>query len=321
VGATEQLAARYQRFAEVEARGSSPLYEALALGVASDTFALEFLAALPKPKRQPNLLFAAVRHVCGMPVDWPMFRTMLRDHAAEIRATMLQRQTQTNEPGRCATLLPVLARLPQPLALLEVGAAAGLCLLPDRYGYDYGGRALAPPCHEAPVFACSANAATPIPECHVCISWRLGLDLHPLSVANSAHTVWLETLVWPEHSARLERLRAAVAVARRDPPHVAQGDLLQNFVSCARQAPAAATLVVFHSAVLAYVADATVREEFASAVRRSGAVWISNETPGVFRSIVAPRGPRGAFLLSVDGLPRAWTDPHGNWIEWIGETG
>jgi hypothetical protein len=30
----------------------------------------------------------------------------------------------------------MLARLPEPLALLEVGASAGLCLLPDFYTYD-----------------------------------------------------------------------------------------------------------------------------------------------------------------------------------------
>ena len=68
---SEQLAARYRRFAEVEAHGRSPLYEALALGVAADAFALEFLATLPDEKRQPNLLFAALRHVGGTPRDWP----------------------------------------------------------------------------------------------------------------------------------------------------------------------------------------------------------------------------------------------------------
>ncbi len=141
---SEQIAARFRRFAEVEARGRSPLYEACAVGVAGDTFALEFLAVLPDGKQQPNLLFAALRHVCGTPRDWPAFRATLRDNAPAIRATMLARRTQTNEAGRCATLLPVLARLPQPLALLEVGASAGLCLLPDRYGYDYGVSKLTP---------------------------------------------------------------------------------------------------------------------------------------------------------------------------------
>jgi hypothetical protein len=37
-----------------------------------------------------------------------------------------------------AVLLPLLVSLPQPLALLEVGASAGLCLYPDVYAYRYG---------------------------------------------------------------------------------------------------------------------------------------------------------------------------------------
>lgn len=51
---TEQLAARYRRFAEVEAHGRSPLYEAITLGVADDADALAFLLALPEDKRQPK---------------------------------------------------------------------------------------------------------------------------------------------------------------------------------------------------------------------------------------------------------------------------
>jgi len=48
------------------------------------------------------------------------------------------------------------------LALLEVGAAAGLCLLIDRYAYDYG-RTRVPPIDgssDAPVFTCQANDRT-----------------------------------------------------------------------------------------------------------------------------------------------------------------
>lgn len=321
---SEPLAARFRRFAEIEVRGRSPRYEAFALGVAADAFTLDFLASLPEQKQQPNLLFAALRHACGTPRDWPAFRALLRERADAVRATMLARRTQTNEAGRCATLLPVLARLPQPLALLEVGAAAGLCLLPDRYGYDYGARRLVPPSTDAPVFPCRTDSATPLPSAQPLVAWRRGMDLHPLDVADAADCAWLETLVWPEQSERLHRLRAALAVARRDPPPIARGDLLGDLSACARQAPADATLVVFHSAVLAYVADVAVREAFGQAVRKLGAVWVSNEAPGVFPSIrerLSRPGPRGAFLLSVDGVPMAWTDPHGGWMEWIGAEG
>ena len=138
-GVRDQLAARgTRRFAEIEARDRSPLYASIASSVAADPFALEFLGALPDEKQQPNLLLAAVRYVCGAAEDWPQFRAMLRDNAPAVAAVMRARRTQTNEPARCATLLPALARLSQPLALLEVGVSAGLCLLPDRYGYDYG---------------------------------------------------------------------------------------------------------------------------------------------------------------------------------------
>jgi Uncharacterized protein conserved in bacteria (DUF2332) len=51
------VAERYQRFAEREARGCSPLYERFALGVAGDPELLALLESLPPAKQQPNLLF------------------------------------------------------------------------------------------------------------------------------------------------------------------------------------------------------------------------------------------------------------------------
>lgn len=315
-----QLPERYRRFAEREVRGRSPLYETLAYGVAGDSFCLDFLAALPDAAQQPNLLFAALRHVCGTPRDWPEFRALLAANAGAIRTTMLTRRTRTNETGRCATLLPVLSRLRQPLALIEVGASAGLCLLPDRYGYTYGTQRLRAPTSGAPVLACRASPLTPLPAALPDIAWRAGLDLDPVDLTDAGQRAWLETLVWPEQTDRLQRLRGAMAVAQADPPRVVRGDLRTDLPALARAAPAGATLVVFHSAVLAYVPDVAMREAFARTVRDIGAVWISNEAPGVFASIrdrLPGRGPEGAFVLAVDGNPVAWTDPHGAWIDWI----
>ena len=126
-------AENYRRFGAREAQGRSPLYAELAAGVADDPEVLAFLADLPREKRQPNLLLAAVRYLAGVQPGYAAFRAVVLDRRAEVAATMLARRTQTNEPARCATLLPVLASLRPPLALLEVGASAGLNLRADRF--------------------------------------------------------------------------------------------------------------------------------------------------------------------------------------------
>ncbi len=314
-----RIAERYRVFAQREATGVSPLYESLALAVAECRELLQQLAGLPPGKEQPNLLLAAVRHLCGTPRDAAQFLDWTRARWPEIEAIMLARSTQTNEPARCATLLPLLARLAQPLALLEVGASAGLCLLPDRYGYDYGRRALRPDA-QAPVFPCRADEATPLPEGLPQVVWRAGLDLNPLDLAEQDQAGWLETLVWPEQEARAERLRLAIALARQDPPRLLQGDLLGDLRQLAADAPPAATLVIFHSAVLAYLATIDERMAFVEQVRSLPAVWISNEAPTVLPDLSASLHlpeDESRFLMLQDGKPCALTGPHGQSIDWI----
>jgi hypothetical protein len=312
---------RYLGWADNEAHGLSPLYEALARGVAESDALLAFLASLPEPKQQPNLLFAAVRHLYGTPKDARQLEDLVVRHPDEIRRVILARRTQTNEPGRCAVLLPALARLPQPLALLEVGASAGLCLLPDLYAYDYGRARLAPERADAgaPVFPCAANDATPLPDRLPTVAWRAGLDLNPLDVRDPEAASWLETLVWPGMEPRAQRLHAAMEVARRHPPRVVRGDLLHDLPALAAQAPPDATLVIFHTAVLAYVAPEG-RERFADTVRGLDAVWISNESPAVFPSIAARLNiepPQNRALLAINEEPVALTSFHGQSIDWL----
>ena len=320
----DAIAERYRSFALDQARGRSPLYEELALGVAGDAGVLTFLAGFERIKQQPNLFLAAVRHVCGTASGWPEFRGWVADHADEVRSVMLARRTQTNEPARCATLVPLLSSLEQPLALVEVGAAAGLCLLPDHYGYGFGGRHLQPGVVTgpvAPVFECRVLGDVPVPDRSPQVIWRCGLDLNPIDLDDPQQVEWLRTLVWPGEGDRLELLERSVEIARAARPEVHSGDLAADLEPVLAQAPAEATLVVFHTAVLNYV-DEAGRSAFAEAVRRSHAVWIANEAPGVQPTALARLGGRSVrrdvFLLSVDEQPVAWTDPHGKSISWIG---
>jgi hypothetical protein len=323
VGPREQIAARYKRFAEREAPGRSPLYEQVAASIAEEKTVLSFLAQMPPAKWQPNLLLAVVRYLYGTPSSADEFLEVIRANADQIAAVMAGRTTQTNEPARCATLLPVLARLPQPLALLEVGAAAGLCLLPDSYAFDYGQGRIEPSrpiTPNPPLFTCRAGPEVPIPERNVEVAWRAGLDLHPIDLGDASEVRWLEALVWPGEEYRIPRLRAACEIARADPPRVIPGDLRTDLRELVKQAPADATLVVFHTAVLAYVRDAGARAAFARSAGQRGAVWIANEAPenipGVAHEILRERPPEDDLLLCVDGVPTAWTDGHGTSIDW-----
>jgi hypothetical protein len=336
-GRIDRLGDEYRRFSAEETAGRSALYTDLTREIAEDRKLLAIMCELAPAKRQPNLLLAAVRHLYGdFARDWPQFRERFFERRDETLEIIQTHRTQTNEPARCATLVPVLASLPQPLALLEVGTSAGLCLLPDRYGYDYGdGRRLGSHTldddsdgnggeddrnRDPPVFRCDVNETTPVPSALPEVVWRAGLDLAPIDVTDDESVSWLESLVWPAENHRLELLRAAVRVARAYPPRIVRGDLRHDLPELAAQAPAGATLVVFHTAVLGYVHDVGDRRRFAQAVRAVGARWIANEPPGVVELAQPPRpgpAPGGEILLSLDGEPLGWADPHGAWLRWV----
>jgi hypothetical protein len=310
------VAQNYRDFAE-EASGRSPAYEALALAVAADDGILAFLRKLPPQKRQPNLLFAAARCLLGDYPDIAALRGLVDRDGIALAALMRRRRTQTNEPARCATLLPALGLLPEPLALIETGASAGLTLLPDRYSYDYAGHRLAGTDPDAPLLRCEPRGPVPLPGRVPEIAWRAGIDLNPLDVTCDDDVRWLSCLVWPGEGDRSETLAAAIATARRDPAPVYRGDLRTDLPALAAEAPAGATLVIFHSAVLAYI-DPDDRARFASVVRGLPAVWLSNEGPGVLPDVPIPPYRGGPFVLVRDGRTAlAFADGHGAWVEWL----
>jgi hypothetical protein len=311
----------YTEFATAEARGESACYLAWAQGVAADPELLGLLAELPEPKRQPNLLFAAARYTGIGPGPYADFRAAVLGSWPQVRSLMIMRRTQTNEAARCAPLLPLLAALPQPLALLEVGASAGLCLYPDRFGYRYGNLPLLAPADRpaATVISCAIEGPVPVPSALPEVVWRAGIDLNPLDVSNPADMRWLETLVWPEQHDRRQRLAAAIAVARADPPYLVAGDLNDKVTQVAALAPDDATLVIFHTSVLGYL-DAAGRSAFTAAVRDLPGYWISNEIPSAIAFESLPPSPDPSRLLSVlaqDGRPVAYTGTHGQDLHWF----
>jgi hypothetical protein len=152
------------------------------------------------------------------------------------------------------------------------------------------------------------------------VVWRAGLDLFPLQADRDDHRRWLASLVWPEQIDRSERLDQALDLVAADPPRLDAGDLLTDLPRLLADAPPDATLVVFHSAVLAYLGQEQ-RSRFTDvmhALKSTRAVhWVSNEAPGVIGGADIDPRPHGRFILAHDTVPVAVTGPHGHSLAWL----
>ena len=100
-------------------------------------------------------------------------------------------------------------------------------------------------------------------------------------------------------------------MARAEQPHIVTGDLNEQVVALAAEAPRDATLVIFHSAVLVYLSP-DERATFAATMRGLDAHWIANEGPGVL-----PGTTRAMFQLGIDEEPVAYAAGHGQELHWL----
>jgi hypothetical protein len=110
---------------------------------------------------------------------YPSFRAFCLKHTDEIIRLVTTYGVQNNEVGRCADLLLVFDRVARlgggkPLAMIELGPSAGLNMLWDRYGYDYGERGYVGN-RESPVqLHCEprGDILPPLPKTIPVVSWR-----------------------------------------------------------------------------------------------------------------------------------------------------
>lgn len=310
---------RYGRFARDEAPGRSRLYEEWARRVTVDPAVAAVLARIPATHRQPPLVFAVLR-LLGAPTQtsdpWAQWVVA---HAEAIVAECGRRSLQTNEPLRCAALLPALSLIEGPIALLEVGASGGLCLYPDRYSYrfrspDDAVTALDPADGpSAVVLEADVDGDPPLrlPE----VVWRAGIDLQPLDARDPEDRAWLTGLAWPGEEGRRERITAALDIAAADPPLLVAGDGAESLPGLAARAPRDATLVVTTPGVLAHV-PRRHRDAVIAAARAAGR-WVTLDAAGLHDAWNgSPNLRPGGFALALDGEVLASVDPLGAWVAW-----
>ena len=331
-------AAILRDFAWREAQGHSRLYERLALAAAERPAVHALLDAAPAEQRRATLLFAAIHLLClrgegPFPEDGPTLEDFTTRHRDRLIGLLETHRTQTNEPARSAQLLPgvSLAAAGRPIALLEIGASAGLNLLLDRYGYVLDGQEVGP--RSSPVMLRPDVTGGPLPVLSMPrIIARAGLDIAPIDVADPDQRDWLRACVWADQPERRARLDRAVALAVDQPPSLVAGDAREDVGRVAAGLPADVPLVVMHSNTLAYLdpdGRRAVRDQIEALASVREVAWVSAEGPGVLPGVFdepEPKRPSGAWgLLGLaiwrDGRIESRTlgrvGPHGTWLEWI----
>jgi hypothetical protein len=289
------------------------------------------LHALARSGRYPqlqSLYRMATQETVPDPIELdPTLALALADGEDEL-LLWLTGPTQTNEVARVAGLAAVLAELsaddPLSCSLIELGASAGLNLNLARYDVHMGGHRVGDAASEiriAPRWAGSSPRPGPL-----LINRAVGVDINPINVARPADAERLLAYIWPGEHARTERLRAAIALARRYRPMVEQGHA-GNWLERQLAAPQASRerRVVFHSMVLQYLplaeqqqidrlmADAGERASKEQPLVRVGLEWNDNRSSVELGVTLWNGGPgSGRTILA------ARCHPYAEWIEWLG---
>lgn len=219
---------------------------------------------------------------------WTAFHSLLVEQPDAVRE-WLDRPPQTNEVGRSTALMGGLSlidpALRAPVRLFEIGSSAGLNLLVDRFDHSDAWRGLTPP---------------PWPDLRVVE--RRGSDVLPIDPRTTEGRLALTAYVWPDQEQRLERLRAALAIAGEVPVDVRRQDAA-SFVETLDVSPGTLT-VLWHSVMWQYLDPA----EQAAVRARIDAIGAQATSAAPFAHVFLEptrRTPRGEheFLVVLETWP------------------
>jgi hypothetical protein len=324
-GAGRTLGQLYRRFSEVDAAGSTPLYQRVAFALSESEDALQAIAMAPARKRHPTVILAALQDLAlsgHAPALAAAYAALDGDAAAGaaidtllgmtdlVVAIVARRRVKPNETGCCAVLYPAIAEAAgrvgaTAVGLIDVGCSAGFNLNVDRVGVTYGnGQSLGDP--SSPVqMSCSVVGERPIPTCAVPeVVARLGIDLDPVDVTDPDDARWLRACLWPGQPERAAKLEAEMALAATTPPLLLHGDAVEVLPDALARVPADAVPVVTTTWALSrFPLESRLRflSRLDEAAARRTVLWVSVEGVGVAPAI-ATFGDRRASGHSIVGL-------------------
>ena len=324
VGRARTLAQVYRHFGEVDAAGTSPLYERVAVALSESGEALRAIEAAPARKRRPEVILAALHDLAlagRAPALAAAYAAEDGDAAAgaaievllrmtdSVVAIAVRRQVRTNETGRCAVLYPAIAEAARraganAVGLIDVGCSAGLNLNVDRVGITYSnGQSLGDP-SSAVQLPASIVGDRPVPARAMPeVVARIGVDLDPVDVTDADDARWLRACLRPDQPERAARLEAEMALATT-PPLLLQGDAVEVMPDAFARVPADALPVVTTTWALSrFPLESRLRflHRLDEAATGRAVAWVSAEGVGVAPAIPT-LGDRRASGHSIIGL-------------------
>lgn len=312
-------------FAATQCRGYSRLYESIAVGVAEDDELLEMVRCAPPAAHMPLALLAAVHYLLLGGLEHPLsdvykgrsgadpaplFSDLCKTHRDEVTSILATRTIQTNDCGRSAVIGPgitwIASRIDRPLALVDVGASAGLNLMCDKYRIDYGDHGVTGPADSPVHVQCRVvGGGPPIAPRLPSIASRVGIDRSPVDVSDPDDARWLLACVWPD-TGRLERTAASIRLAQQEPPRVVRGEANEVLPDVLAGLPVRAAAIVVTTWAFAYF-SVEDRERFVELLERSSlsrrVAWLSAEATGIVETFSAwsarEHGPAESDVLGA----------------------
>lgn len=244
---------------------------------------------------------------------------------SELLAGFMTSAPQTNEVRRALCLvggfLEVATRFGLPLRCLELGASAGLNSNWDRYAYDFGAGRMWGPGGAGLTLSGEWMGEPPPIGAQLSVAERRACDLSPIDVGDAMGALRLQAYIWPDQADRLERVRAATAIARAHPVTVETSDAAQWTQAVGAPRNGVAT-VVFHSVFLQYPPE-SVRAALIDAITRHGEAataaapfaWLRMEPKAdapIHMEVRLTTWPGGRDAQLAD------VHPHGSSVRWLG---
>lgn len=324
--------ARYAAYADrIEA--VSPRYAAWARSL--DPALVALLDEVPEQQRQPELFFAVARRLGADPSDPGALRAIGREARPALVTALASATVQANDPRRLGPVVPLFAalaeRAPRPLGLVDAGAAAGLCSIPDRVTLDHrvGPDGDVVRMHTAPEdpsirLVVDVTGDVPAPASSpISIGARVALDPNPIDLSADGAFDRLVEAVPPEAVDRTALMRQAARATLAVPPVRLVGTLPGDLDRALDALPDGVEPVVLTTGTLVYVPGAE-RQRFVDRVRERGVHWIALERTGILRGVAAtvpddvdPADPDAFATASIDGTAVAVSDPFGTRVHWF----